>query len=130
VLDTDVASRIFKHDVPGPVAVRLADRPLCITFVTLAELTQWATLREWGPRRRTTLTRWIDDLIVLPGSDDVARRWGEISAGSRRRGRPRPQNDMWIAACCLAYNLPLATLNGSDFEEFARHDGLELVLAP
>ena len=28
-------------------------------------------------------------------------------AGATQRGRPRPVNDTWVAACCLAYGLPL-----------------------
>jgi toxin FitB len=42
-------------------------------------------------------------------------------------GRPRPANDSWIAACCLAHQFPLATFNVKDFEDFAEHDGLQLV---
>lgn len=33
-------------------------------------------------------------------------------------------NDTWIAACCLVYDLPLATLNVKDFADFAEHHGL------
>jgi len=40
-----------------------------------------------------------------------------------------PTNDSWIAACCRARGLPLATLNIKDFEDFAEHDGLVLVTA-
>ena len=61
------------------------------------------------------------------GTDDIARTWGDISAHAVRRGRPRPQNDNWIAACCLAYDLPLATLNIKDFTDFAEHEGLTLL---
>jgi predicted nucleic acid-binding protein len=32
-----------------------------------------------------------------------------------------------IAACCLVYGLPLATLNTKDFADFAEHEGLILV---
>jgi len=39
------------------------------------------------------------------------------------RGRPRPQNDSWIAACCLAFDLPLATLNVKDFADYAEYEG-------
>jgi predicted nucleic acid-binding protein len=46
-----------------------------------------------------------------------------------RRGRPRPANDSWIAACCLAHRFPLATFNVKDFEDFTEHDGLQLVYA-
>jgi predicted nucleic acid-binding protein len=52
---------------------------------------------------------------------------GEIAASAERRGRPRPQNDTWVAACCPAYELPLATLNVKDFRDFAQHEGLILV---
>jgi hypothetical protein len=46
-----------------------------------------------------------------------------------RRGRPRPQNDTWIAACCLVYDLPLATLNVKDFQDFVDHEALRLISA-
>jgi predicted nucleic acid-binding protein len=64
---------------------------------------------------------------TLPYTDAVARLWDEISAHATRRGRPRPQNDTGIAACCLAYDLPLATLNVKDFKDFAEHEGLTLL---
>ena len=59
--------------------------------------------------------------------DAVARKWGEISAYPTRRGRPRPQNDSWIAASCLAYDLPQATLNVKDFADFAEYEGLRII---
>jgi predicted nucleic acid-binding protein len=44
-----------------------------------------------------------------------------------QRGRLRPANDTWIAACCLANELPLATVNTKDFADFAAFDGLGLI---
>ena len=73
------------------------------------------------------MARWLSRIRVLHSSDDIAAIWGKIAASAERRGRPRPQNDTWIAACCLAYELPLATLNVKDFRDFAAHDGLKLV---
>jgi predicted nucleic acid-binding protein len=67
-------------------------------------------------------------VIVLPYSEDVVRTWGRISAGAIQRGRARPANDAWIAACALSYGLPLATLNAKDFKDFAEHDGLSLII--
>jgi predicted nucleic acid-binding protein len=40
---------------------------------------------------------------------------------------PRPANDSWIAACCLAHDFPLATFKIKDFNDFAEHDSLRLV---
>lgn len=61
------------------------------------------------------------------GNEDHGAEVGEIVAYASRRGRPRPVNDSWIAACCLAYDLPLATLNLDDFADFAEHEGLRLI---
>jgi predicted nucleic acid-binding protein len=44
-------------------------------------------------------------------------------AHARLRGRPRPVNDTWIAACCIARKLSLATLNITDYADFAEHEG-------
>lgn len=83
-----------------------------------------------GPAYRRRLEAWLSNVLVLPYNDeiqDVARTWGTIAAHAQRRGRPRPQNDMWVAACCLYYDLPLATLNVKDFRDFAEHEGLTIV---
>jgi predicted nucleic acid-binding protein len=127
VLDTDVASAVLKERVPQELARRLAGRPLAITFVTVGELTQWTFVRHWGPERRTGLDRFFAGVVVLPYSVRVATIWGEIQAHAQLRGRPRPVNDSWIAACCLARELPLATLNTKDYVDYAEHEGLVLV---
>jgi predicted nucleic acid-binding protein len=57
----------------------------------------------------------------------VAWRWGQLIAAGERRGRPRPVNDTWVAACCLTAELPLATLNVKDYLDYTQHDGLRLV---
>lgn len=129
ILDTDVASLSIKDRLPPTLAGRLIGAQLGITFVTLGELTKWGTRRDWGPSNRDKLARWLAGKPTLPYSDDVARTWGEISARAEKRGRPRPQNDSWIAACCLVYGLPLATLNIKDFRDFTDHEGLALVTA-
>jgi predicted nucleic acid-binding protein len=65
--------------------------------------------------------------IVWTGQQGRRRYLGELSAAAIQRGRTRPVNDTWVAACCLAYQLPLATLNLKDFKDFAEHHGLRLL---
>lgn len=101
----------------------IAGKVWCVTFVTAGELWQWADMRSWGTRSRRDLGSWLGSVIVLPGSERVARQWGGISAAAKRRGRPRPTNDSWIAATCLARGLPLATRNVKDFADFVDHEG-------
>jgi toxin FitB len=127
VLDTDVSSRILRDRLTGPLDARLANRTWCVTFVTLGELWKWADMRSWGSRSRRDLENWLASVVVLPYGRRVARTWGSLSAAAYRRGRPRPANDTWIAACCLVRGLPLATLNVKDFADYAEHEGLILL---
>ena len=127
VVDTDVASAVLKGRLPDVLARRLAGQRLAITFVTVGELTQWTYLHRWGPQRRAGLQVFFASVVVLPGSFRAATIWGEVQAHARLRGRPRPINDSWIAACYIARELPLATLNINDYADFAEHEGLELV---
>jgi toxin FitB len=127
VLDTDVSSELFKGTLTGPLRARLADRSWCITFITVGELWRWAAMRSWGFRRQVQLDEFLAGLVMLPSTEPVSRTWGRITAAATRRGRPRPANDSWIAASCLAYDLPLATHNVKDHWDFADREGLTLL---
>lgn len=128
VLDTDVASRALKGRLSGPLSTKLIGTTWCVTFVTVAELWQWAEIRHWGLRTREQLDDWLANVVILHSDDEVSRRWGTICARARIRGRARPVNDSWIAATCLVNGLTLATLNVKDFIDYVEHDNLELVV--
>lgn len=129
VLDTDVASGLLRRRTPESLSRQLAGHIPAITFVTLGELTKWTLVRHWGPRSLAAMRTFIAGLVVLPYDQRVATRWGELQAYAQLRGRPRPTNDSWIAACCLVRELPLATLNIKDFADFEQHEGLQLIRA-
>jgi predicted nucleic acid-binding protein len=76
VLDSDVASLAFRRRLAPTLAARLAGRVLCVSFVTLAEMTVWAEVRHWGPTNQAALRDWLGGLVRLPYDDEVARTWG------------------------------------------------------
>ena len=127
VLDTDVASAILRGRLADPLHSRLADQTWCMPFVTLGELTKWTVIRSWGPRKLAELAEWRHRIVTLPYSEQVAITWGELQARAVRRGRPRPVNDTWIAACCLVRDLPLATLNLKDYVDLAEYEQLRVL---
>jgi hypothetical protein len=56
VVDTDVISYIFKGDTRNASYYpHLSGKLALISFMTLAELRQWALLRNWGDARRQQL---------------------------------------------------------------------------
>ena len=126
VLDTDVASLIMKGRL-DPAGSGLVGRTWCVTFVTVGELAKGASLAGWGLREWTELAEWLRRVVILPCDVDVSYTWGQLAAAARQRGRPRPVNDMWIAAVCLSHGLPLATRIVKDYADFAEHHGLRLV---
>ena len=89
-----------------------------VTFVTVGELTKCTVTRHWGPTSVARLRSLLDGLLVPPYDTRVAARWGELQAYVQLRGRPRPVNDTWVAACCLVRELPLATVNTKDYLDF------------
>jgi predicted nucleic acid-binding protein len=113
--------------VPARLAARLAGQTICATFVTVGELVKWTEIRSWGPRKVDDLSRWFDRTVVLGYDQAVATTWGGLQARAQLRGRPRPANDTWVAACCLVEDLPLATFNTKDYVDFAAYEGLSLV---
>lgn len=127
VLDTDVASLLQKDRAPAWVGRQIVGRRVWLSFIGVAELWKWAEVRSWGEPNRTRLDAWIAHRPIIPYDVGVARTWARLSAGAQRRGRPRPQNDTWVAACCIRHGLPLLTLNMKDFKDFAVHDRLMLL---
>jgi len=73
--------------------------------------------------------RDLDSLLASPGvrlltvSLSTADRFGTIAAGLRRKGRPLPQNDIWIAAHALEHGADLISFD----DHFGEVDGLSWV---
>jgi predicted nucleic acid-binding protein len=120
VLDTDAASRLQKGQLTRAVSESLVGVTIALSFVTVGELLKWAEVRSWGAPRRAELDRWLSPIPVVPVDREVCSQWAKLAAAAERRGRPRPVNDMWVAACCLAADVPLATYNRADFDDFER----------
>lgn len=133
ILDTDVASRLHKGLPVGGLLEALDGKLLCITFITIAEALQGAHEAGWSPDRIHVLLGFYQQFIRLPWVEEIPLRYGQLAGRWRREARlanrdPNllPIHDAWIAACCLAFELPLATLNRKDFEPFVA-DGLILL---
>lgn len=57
-----------------------------------------------------------EDLSILPFTDEVALKAGEIYHRLRTAYQIIEFRDIFIAATCLTFNLPIATLNKKHFE--------------
>lgn len=70
------------------------------------------------------MAEFLDQFALVLVNRALCRTWAEVSDRARRRGRPVPTADAWIAATAVALNAPLVTNNRRDF---AGIDGLTLL---
>ena len=125
VLDTDLFSFLVKGDSRiVPYRNLLEGQTLCLSFQTVAELYQWAELRNWGEQRRAALDANLRSYLILPYDDATGRAWARIRVERQRHGRPISPQDAWIAACALRHDCSLVSHNIADFSHIS---GLRLI---
>jgi len=116
VLDTDIVSFLFKSDTRAQTYLPLLqDRQWFISFMTEAELEQWALLANWSEKRVDWLRLFLSRFVVVPSSHDLVLKWAEAMVAARRNGRRIETADAWIAATALLYDVPLLTHNKADY---------------
>jgi predicted nucleic acid-binding protein len=91
----------------------LADQgaKLAISILSVAEI--HAGIRP-GEEKRTA--RLLDLFDVIPLSEDLARKSGELVAARRKVGRGYTLDDMLIAASAIEFGYLLYTTSRKDFE--------------
>jgi toxin FitB len=129
LLDTNVVSEWVKQRPNTGVVTWLAevdeDR-VFLSVIALAELRHGIERLTDGVRRRR-LDEWLRHELplrfekrILPISDEIADRWGKVTARSEAAGRPISAMDAFIAATVDVHDLTLVTRNSSDFKPWVR----------
>ena len=52
---------------------------------------------------------FIQSCVILNSNSLVAEEYAQIRKGLKDKGKPIPENDIWIAAICKVNEIPLAT---------------------
>jgi tRNA(fMet)-specific endonuclease VapC len=122
LLDTSVIVDLFAGDI-AVQRVLAAANEVFVPNVALGELFYGA---ERSNRREANLAQveaFASASAVLPCDADTARHYGSIKNALRAKGRPLPENDLWIAALARQHGLTLATRD-AHFDEI---NGLALL---
>lgn len=126
LLDTNAYSGLARGDAGLCELIREAS-DLLLSPIVLAELWFGFRLGSREAENRRQLAAFLEAPRVrtLPVTEETSERWALVHAALRRRGRPIPTNDMWIAAQALEIGAGVITLD----RHFSEIDGL-LVLTP
>lgn len=88
--------------------------------MSVAELFQWAILREWGQYQLEQFDQYLSNFMIIPVDQQLCREWAQVRAKLHKIGRPISSQDAWIAPTALRYDLPLVTHNIKDFQEIPK----------
>jgi tRNA(fMet)-specific endonuclease VapC len=108
LLDTNIVVAFLTED--RQVQERIDAVPeLLIPMVVLGEL-YYGAAHSGRPQQNAAMIETFARSCVLLGIDPrTAQLYGSLKAEQRRKGRPIPENDLWIAACARQHNLVLVT---------------------
>ena len=116
VVDTDVASFLFKGDTRAQAyRQHLQGKTPALSFMTVAELYQWAYGRNWGERKLARLEEQLRAYVIVPYDGELCKQWATVCIERQRQGRPISAQDAWIAATALRHGCPLVTHNSKDY---------------
>ena len=97
LLDTNIVVALFKDD--PAIHERLSERPLILVPATvLGELYYGAQKSARLDKNLRQINRFLTRAAVLESDAATAYEYGLIRNELRIKGRPIPENDVWIAA--------------------------------
>ena len=106
ILDTNALSAAADNDSAVSAILARADQ-VAIPVIVLGEYRYGIA----QSRYRTRYSHWLDalilDCIVLNINEETTHHYAAINVELRQIGKPIPTNDLWIAALCRHYSLPI-----------------------
>ena len=106
ILDTNALSAATDDD-PALIALLSRAVQVAIPVIVLGEYRHGIA----ESRNRTTYESWLtgllQDCLVLDINEPTTHYYAEITLELKRKGKPIPTNDIWIAALCRQHSLPL-----------------------
>ena len=105
------------------LALATPEEPLFLPLLALGELYNGALMSTRPEHNR----RLVDDFLLIAAllhpDSATADAYAQVAVKLKRKGRPIPENDIWIAAVALECDMPLATRD----DHFGEVDGLDLI---
>jgi tRNA(fMet)-specific endonuclease VapC len=111
LLDTNVAIRVLNREVD--LEARRGSGLEAFLCPTVVGELLFGAEKSGRPEANRARVLGLVELCPLVAQDfETARRYAALKAALHRRGRPLPENDLWIAASALQHDLILATRDG------------------
>ena len=118
-LDTSVVILHLRND--KTITAKLQDTSsLFLPVIAMGELYYGAAMSANPDMTTENLKLLFEIMIPLFPDQATAEYYGRIKRELARKGKPIPENDIWISALAMQYELPLAVRD----THFSQVDGL------
>lgn len=107
LLDTNAVAALFKQDIV--LKTTLGDVQLLIPAPVVGELYFGAYNSGRVAHNIAQLEQFLAQNEVLVCTSETGNYYGQIKQQLKKKGRPIPENDIWIAAIAVQYGLSLVT---------------------
>lgn len=115
LLDTNAIIALQRDDESLKTLLHTAT-DVFVPTAAIGELYYGAYKSQRVEENRQQVATFIAGRVVLPIDADTADVYGQVKQRLRAKGRPIPENDIWIAALAIQYDLTLLT-NDAHFAE-------------
>lgn len=107
LLDTVIVAGYFNRD--AAILEKLKTATVYVSSITVGELYFGAYNSGKVEQNVDNIRKFIAVTTVLNCDTQTADWYGQIKKALRSKGRPIPENDIWIAAAAVQHGLILAT---------------------
>ena len=108
LLDTNIISAWLKGE--SGIADKIdAAKEIHLPVIAVGELQYGAMFSKHTKKNIDDINNISARYNVLVADENTAGRYGEIKAALRKKGKPIPENDIWIAAIALQHGLIVVT---------------------
>jgi tRNA(fMet)-specific endonuclease VapC len=106
IIDTNALSAVA-DDHPEVVSLFAQSDQIAIPAIVLGEYRYGIAQSRHRAAYENWLSELLRDCLVLDVNEATATHYADIALELKRKGKPIPTNDLWIAALCLQHSLPL-----------------------
>lgn len=121
LLDTNIVIAIFAKD-PSAHQQLSAANEVFVPSIVLGELYYGARKSSRGESNLRSVNKFAAANRILSCDSDTAQEYGRIKNQLRKKGRPIPENDIWIAAMARQHSLTLVSRD----KHFDEVDGIAI----
>lgn len=115
ILDSNIVINVFRGDAETIKIVSQLNK-VYVPVIVIGELYYGANKSRQTNKKILEIEQLKQRVELLEVNELTSRYYGEIKDQLRQKGKPIPENDIWIAAIVKEKGLPLLT-NDKHFQE-------------